>query len=128
MPRVRVPSLPPIRNMPSHELRSMGACNVSYLVRLHVWNTRDVIQKTIRKVCRTPSLLLVVVARVPAVAVLAGQTKCVHFVVSGSDDVPVTRSPIEGAVHNRRAIDYGAPAREVPEDVSVCRVQRVHLS
>src|SRR6266478_8863118 len=108
----------------------MGARNVSYLARLHVWNMRDVIQKTMRRVCRrlARSLLLVVVARVPAVAVLAGQTKGVHFVVSGSDDVPVTRSPIEGAVHNRRAIDYGAPAREVPEDVSICRVQRVHLS
>jgi hypothetical protein len=33
----------------SHGLRGMGAGNVSYLVRLRVWNTRDVIQKTTRE-------------------------------------------------------------------------------
>src|SRR5882762_1510489 len=72
-------------------------------------------------------VVVVVIAGVLAVIVLAGQTKGVHFVISSSLDTPVTRSPIEGAVHNRWPIDYGAPAREVPEDISVCRVQRVHL-
>src|SRR6266478_9707998 len=65
-----------------------------------------------------------------AAILLAGhrQSKRIHFVVSGSLDISVTRSPIEGAVHNRRPIDHRAPAGEVPEDISGCCVQRVHLS
>src|SRR6266403_5762991 len=86
---------------------------------------------------QTPSVLptvivgvvvVVVLAGVLAVIVLAGQTKGVHFVISDSLDTPVTRSPIEGAVHNRWPIDYRAPAREVPEDISGSSVKRVHLS
>src|SRR6266702_2874248 len=78
-------------------------------------------------IVRVVVVVVVVIGGVLAVILLAGQTKGVHFVISGSLDIPVTRSPIEGAVHNRRAIDYRASAREVPEDISVCRVQRVHL-
>ena len=62
-------------------------------------------------------VVVVVIAGVLAVIVLAGQTKGVHFVISGSLDTPVTRSPIEGAVHNRWPIDFRAPARQVPADV-----------
>src|SRR6266550_7889485 len=82
---------------------------------------------------QTRSVLPTVIARVVTIAgvltviLLAGQAKGEHFVISGSLDISVTGSPIEGAVHNRRAIDYRASAREVPEDISVCRVQRVHL-
>src|SRR5205814_3043563 len=63
-------------------------------------------------------VVVVVIAGVLAVIVLAGQTKGIHFVISGSLDIPVTRSPIESAVHNRRPIDYRASAGEVPEDIS----------
>src|SRR5436309_4511657 len=52
-----------------------------------------------------------------AVILLAGQTKGVHFVISGSLNISVTRTPIKGAVDNRWPIDHGAPAREVPEDI-----------
>src|SRR4029077_5916674 len=98
---------------------------------------RDIMKKTRRKVCRRPppSLFLAVISGVVlvmagafAVILLAGQAKGEHFVISGSLNISVTRSPIEGAVHNRRSIDHRAPAGEVPENISVCRVQRVHLS
>src|SRR6266851_9119003 len=79
-------------------------------------------------IVRVVVVVVVVIAGVLAVIVLAGQTKGVHFVISGSLNTPVTRSPIEGAVHDRWPVDYRAAAREVPEDISVCRVQRVHLS
>jgi len=58
---------------------------------------------------RKPSLLLA--------SILAAQSKCVHFVISGSDSV--TRTPIDGAVHDGWPIDYGTAAREVPEDFPV---------
>ena len=83
---------------------------------------------------QTPSLLPTVIARVAAIAgvltviLLAGQAKGEHFVISGSLDISVTRSPIERAVHNRWPIDHRATAGEVPEDISGCRVQRVQLS
>ena len=38
---------------------------------------------------------------VPASVFRAGQTKGEDFVVSGSTDFPVTRSPIEGAVYDK---------------------------
>src|SRR6266481_1381328 len=80
------------------------------------------------------SVLPTVIARVLAISgvlaaiLLVGQTEREHFVISGSSDLPITGSPVEGAVHDRWPVYYGAPAREVPEDISVCRVQRVHLS
>src|SRR6266700_5281224 len=84
---------------------------------------------------QTPSVLPTVIARVAAIAgvltviLLAGQAKGVHFVISDSRwDISVTGSPIEGAVHDRWPIDYRAPAREVPEDLSGSCVKRVHLS
>src|SRR6267154_4634857 len=79
-------------------------------------------------IVRVVVVVVGVIAGVLAVIVLAGQTKGLHFVISGSLNTPVTRSPIEGAVHHRWPIDYRASAREVPEDISVCRVQRVHRS
>jgi hypothetical protein len=48
---------------------------VSYVVRLRVWNTRDVIQKKQRgKICRllAPSLSLVVIAGVVIVIAIVG--------------------------------------------------------
>src|SRR6266436_4645613 len=74
------------------------------------------------------SVLPTVIARVLAAILLVGQTEREHFVISGSSDLPITGSPVKGAVHDRWPVDYGAPAREVPEDISVCRVQRAHLS
>jgi hypothetical protein len=58
----------------SHGLRGVGAGNVSYLLRLRVWNTRDVIQKRRGKICRllAPSLSLVVIAGVVIVIVIVG--------------------------------------------------------
>jgi len=48
----------------------MGAGNVSYLVRLHLWNTRDVISKNNEVYSHpTPSLLLVVIAGVVTVII-----------------------------------------------------------
>src|SRR5437899_12491091 len=73
-----------------------------------------------------PSVLPTVIVGV--VAMIAGQTKGEHFVVSGSLDISVAGSPIEGAVRDRWPIEYRAAAREVPEDRSGSRVQRVHLS
>ena len=45
---------------------------------------------------RKPLLLLA--------SILAAQSKCVHFLISGSDSV--TRTPIDGAVHDGWPIDY----------------------
>src|SRR5712671_3141737 len=75
-----------------------------------------------------PTVIVVAIAGVLTVILLAGQTKGEHFVISGSLDISVARSPIEGAVHDRWSIEYRAAAGEVPKDISVCRVQRVHLS
>jgi len=81
-----------------------------------------------------PSVWLTVIAGVVvtvgllAAILLTGQTKGEHFVISGSLDISVTRSPIEGAVHDGWPIEYRAPAREVPEDLSGCRIQCVHQS
>ena len=71
---------------------------------------------------------VVVIVGVLAAILLAGQTKGVNFVVPCSLDISVTRSLIEGAVHDRWPIDYRAAARKVPEDLSGCRIQCVHLS
>ncbi len=71
---------------------------------------------------------VVVIAGVLAVIVPTGETKGEHFVISGSLDISVARSPIEGAVHDRWPIEYRAAARKIPEDRSGSRVQRVHLS
>ena len=71
---------------------------------------------------------VVVIAGVLAVILLAGQTKGEHFVISGSSDISVARSPVEGAVHDRWPVEYRAAAGEVPEDRSASRIQRVHLS
>ena len=60
--------------------------------------------------------------------VRTGQSKRVDFVISGSFDFLVTGTPVEGAVHNRWAIDDGASAREIPENVSSSSVEGVHLS
>src|SRR5258708_20144864 len=79
------------------------------------------------------SVLPTVIARVLAISgvlaaiLLVGQTEREHFVISGSSDLPITGSPVEGAVHDRWPVDYWAPPREVPEDISVCPVQRAHL-
>src|ERR1700739_1000812 len=79
-----------------------------------------------------PVLLLVLrvvgVAGVLGAILLVRQSEREDFVISGSSDLPITGSPIEGAVHARCAVDYGAPAREVPEDISGGRLQRIHLS
>ena len=62
--------------------------------------------------CLNVSFLLfisrVVVRIIGALAAIlrAGQTERVDFVISGSSDLPVTGSPIEGAVHDRWPIDY----------------------
>src|SRR4030095_7070115 len=55
-----------------------------------------------RKRCfqRKPSLVLDLMVRVPPSMPRAGQSKRVHFVVSGSLDFPVTGSPKESAVHD----------------------------
>jgi len=66
---------------------------VSFSCACMCGTTRDVIQKTTRKVCLTRSLLLVVVARVLAVAVLAGQTKRRTLCCSGSEDIPINPIP-----------------------------------
>src|SRR6266850_6336132 len=76
---------------------------------------------------RTP-LSLVLMVGVPTSMSRAGHSKRVHFVVSDSGwDIPVTGSPIQGAVYDGWAIDDCASARKVPENVSGSRVQRVHL-
>src|SRR5229473_2843352 len=73
-------------------------------------------------------LVMGVIVGVLAAILLVGQSEREDFVISGSSDLPVTGSPVEGAVHDRWSVDYGAPAREVPEDIAGGRVQRVHLS
>jgi len=75
-----------------------------------------------------PTVIVVAIAGVLTVILLAGQTKGEHFVISGSLDISVARSPIEGAVHDRWPIEYRSAARKIPEDRSGSRVQRVHLS
>src|SRR5882672_5861294 len=51
-----------------------------------------------------------------------------HFVVSDSwRDPAITRTPVEGALHDGWPIDYGAATRKAPQDFSGARVQRVHL-
>src|SRR6266853_5711000 len=91
-------------------------------------------QMVMYAIIRRPSVLptvivgVVVIAGVLAVILLAGQTKGEHFVISGSPDISVARSPVEGAVHDRWPVEYRAAARKIPEDRSGSRVQRVHLS
>ncbi len=53
-----------------------------------------------------PTVIVVAIAGVLTVILLAGQTKGEHFVISGSLDISVARSPIEGAVHDRWPVDY----------------------
>ena len=79
-------------------------------------------------------LAIITIPTVPAAFMIfalslfrVGQTKGEDFVVSGSTDFAVTRSPIEGAVYDRWAIDDRAPAREAPQNVPSCRVEGVHL-
>jgi len=60
---------------------------------------------------RTPLFLalivrLLVVVIVPVPMLRAGQSERVDFVISGSDDFPVTRSPKEHAVYDRWPINY----------------------
>ncbi len=65
-----------------------------------------------------------------AAVLLAGQrqSKGIHFVISDSGrNISVTRSPVEGTVHDRWPIDYCASAREVPEDLPGFPVQCIHL-
>src|SRR5712671_336997 len=76
-------------------------------------------------IIRRPLVLPTVIVGV--VAMIAGQTKGEHFVISGSLDISVARSPIESAVHDRWPVEYRAAAGEIPEDRSGPRVQRVHL-
>src|SRR5258705_9959555 len=72
--------------------------------------------------------MVMVITRLPAMLLRAGQTEREDFVISGSSDLPVTGSPVERAVHDRWPIDYRASARKVPQDLSGRRIQRVHLS
>src|SRR5882757_1171688 len=76
---------------------------------------------------RTP-LLLALIVRVPASMPRAAQSERVHFVVSGSADIPVTRSPIDHSVYDCWPIEHCASARKIPENVSSFRVDGVHLS
>src|SRR5712664_2001615 len=81
--------------------------------------------------CLDASVLLLVMrvaVRVLGAILLVGQSEREDFVISGSSDLPITGSPVEGAVHDRWPVEYGAPAREVPEDISGGRIQRIHLS
>src|SRR5712671_5133417 len=75
---------------------------------------------------QSPSVLPTVIVGV--VAMIAGQTKGEHFVVSGSLEISVAGSPVESAVHDRWPVEHRAAARKIPEDRSGSRVQRVHLS
>src|SRR5438034_336759 len=78
---------------------------------------------------RTPlSLSLALLVGVLASMIRAGQSKRVDFVISGSHDFAVTRSPKEHAVYDGWPVDYRASAREIPENVSSFRVEGVHLS
>src|SRR5258708_19805672 len=83
--------------------------------------------------CLTASVLLlvprvVVIVGVLAAILLVGQSEREDFVISGSSDLPVTGSPVEGAVHDRWPVDYGAPAREVPEDIPARPIHPIPLS
>src|ERR1700737_2555921 len=72
--------------------------------------------------------MLALIVRLLLMIVRTRNTERVDLVVSRSGgDVSITRSPIDGAVHDGWPVQYRAPARKAPEDVSGDRVQRVHL-
>src|SRR6266568_5228514 len=97
-------------------------CNLT-----HSWSWSQLRGSIIDSRDRRP-LLLALIVGVPTSMVRAGQGKCVHFVVSGSNDISVTGSPVERAVHDRWAVNDCAAAGEVPEDGSSACVSSVHLS
>src|SRR6266436_7598373 len=77
---------------------------------------------------RIERLSLALMVGVPAFMLRAGQSKRVHLVASDSRwDISVTGSPIEGAVHDGWAIDDCASACKIPEDLSSCRIEGIHL-
>jgi hypothetical protein len=53
-----------------------------------------------------PVVTLGVIIGIPVLAFLAGETEGIHFVISGSLDFSVTRSPVEDAVDDGWPIDY----------------------
>src|SRR6267143_314337 len=70
--------------------------------------------------------MLVVILRLIVVIVRTRNGERIELVVSRSrSDVSITRSPIDGAVHDGWPVQHRAPARKAPEDVSADRVQRV---
>src|SRR6266700_8312660 len=97
-------------------------CNLT-----HSWSWSQLRGSIIDSRDRRP-LLLALIVGVPTSMIRAGQSKCVHFVVSSSLDIPVTGSPKEHAVYDGWPVDHRASAREIPENVSSFRVEGVHLS
>ncbi len=58
---------------------------------------------------------------------LVGQSKSEDFVIGGSIEIFITRSPIKDTIDDRWSIEYCAATCEVPEDRSGFCVQGIHL-
>src|SRR6267143_6894287 len=62
--------------------------------------------------------MLVVIVRLIVVIVRTSNGECIELVVSRSrSDVSITRSPIDGALHDGWPVQHRAPARKAPEVV-----------